>query len=91
MEVRLTSAQGVTEAEALSAPATAATLTLSSSADAGLSLTWVRQGCFSPTVEAAGAYALWSSPNGQVEVPIAGVAEDDVAPCHGAFGITDLQ
>ncbi len=91
IEVRLTSAQGGTEAEALSAPASRATVTLSPSADAGLSLTWVRQGCFSPTVEAAGAYALWSSPNGQVEVAVAGVAADDIAPCHGAFGITNLQ
>lgn len=64
---------------------------MGSSTEAGLSLTWVRQGCFSPTIAAAGGYLLWSSPGGPVEVGIAGIAGDAVAPCHDAFGITDLQ
>lgn len=91
VEVRLTNAQGATEAEALSTPAQSSRLTISPSTDASLSMTWVRQGCFSPTVDAAAGYLVWSSPNGAVDVNITGIAADAVAPCHGAFGVTDLQ
>jgi len=91
VEVRLTSAAGATEAEALSTPAEGSKLTIGPSSDASLSLTWIRQGCFSPTVTAAAGDLDWRSPAGAVDVSIAGIAQDTVAPCHGAFGATDLQ
>jgi hypothetical protein len=91
VEVRLTNAQGATEAEALSAPAENSRLAVSPSTDVALSMTWVRQGCFSPTVDATAGYLLWSTPNGPVDVNIAGLGRDAVAPCHDAFGATDLQ
>jgi hypothetical protein len=91
VEVRLTDARGATEAEALSAPASNSTLAMGPSTQAGLTLTWVRQGCFTPAVRAAGGYLRWNSPTGLVDVTIAGIPEADVAPCHDAFGVTDLQ
>ncbi len=91
VEVRLTNAHGGTEAEALSTPAAGSRLTIGPSTDAALSITWVRQDCFSPGVAAAAGYLFWSSPTGTVEVNIAGIARDAVAPCHGAFGASDLQ
>ena len=91
VELRLTDAHGATEAEALSAPATTARLAIGPSTDAALSMTWVRQGCFSPTADAARGDIDWSGPSGPVEVNISGIAEDAVAPCHDAFGVTNLQ
>jgi hypothetical protein len=91
VEVRLTNAAGATETEALSTPGGSSTLAIGPSTAASLSLTWVRQGCFTPSVNAAGGYLLWSTPPGAVEVIIAGIAADQVAPCHDAFGITNLQ
>ena len=46
VEVRLTNPHGTIEAEALSTPAVSSTLAIGPSTDAGLSMTWVRQGCF---------------------------------------------
>jgi hypothetical protein len=91
VEVRLTNAQGATEAEAIGPPAATSTRAIGPFTGASLSITWVRQGCFSPTVDAAGGYLLWNNPSGSVEVNIAGIAEDDLAPCHDVFGVTALQ
>jgi hypothetical protein len=91
VEVRLTNPQGATEAEALSTPATNARLAIGPSTDAVLSMTWVRLECFSPTAAAARGYVDWSSPSGRVAVNISGIPEDAVAPCHDAFGVTNLQ
>lgn len=90
VEVRLTNSQGVMEAQGLGTPPSRATLAIGPSEPAELSLTWIRQGCFTPTVAAAGGYLLWPGPDGSVLLPIAGIPQDTVAPCHGAFGVTDL-
>lgn len=89
--VVLADKSGTAISSAQSDPRSVASLTLAAGRQARLRIDWVSQGCFSPGQVAAGGKLEWATPQGSRSSVIQGLGQDSVAPCHSAFGVSDLQ
>lgn len=91
VSIVLTGSNDATLGSANSSPGSAPPLTLTAGQQAKLRIDWVSQGCFSPAPAAASAIVEWATPQGSGSLAIQGFGQDSVAPCHSAFGVSDLQ
>lgn len=89
--VVLTDKNGTAISSAQSEPQSGTSLTLAAGQTAKLRIDWVSQGCFSTAQVASGGELEWATPQGSPSSLIQELGQASVAPCHSAFGVSDLQ